>query len=71
MVWEYKIVFFLLEALPPQTVEEDEYEENLYDGADMLNEIGKEGWELVTFFTHRTSTNINKHHAVLKRPRAS
>lgn len=71
MNWEYKIVYFGLDAVPPQVIEEDEYEERLYSGAEMLNEMGKEGWELVTFITHVTSTKITKYHAILKRPKAT
>ncbi|HET6420837.1 MAG TPA: DUF4177 domain-containing protein [Geobacteraceae bacterium] len=71
IIWEYKIVYFGLDAAPPQVIEEDEYEERLYGGAEMLNEMGKEGWELVTFVTHITATNVTKYHAVMKRPKTS
>lgn len=71
MIWEYKAVYFGLDAVSPQVIEEDEYEERLYNGVEMLNEMGKEGWELVTFVSHTTSTNINKYHAVMKRAKAS
>ncbi len=71
MIWEYKIVYFGLDTVPPKTMEENEYEERIFDGEQMLNEMGKEGWELVTFITHITSTNINKYHAVMKRPKLS
>ncbi len=71
MIWEYKAVYFGLDTVAPQVIEEDEYEERLYNGVEMLNEMGKEGWELVTFISHTTSTMINKYHAVLKRPKVS
>jgi hypothetical protein len=51
------------------TMEENEYEERIFDGEETLNEMGKEGWELVTFISHVTSENISKHHAVMKRPK--
>jgi hypothetical protein len=67
MIWEYKIVYFGLETAPPKSMEEDEYEERILSGEEMLNELGKEGWELVTFISHITSSHINKSHAVMKR----
>ncbi len=69
MIWEYKIVFFGLDTVPPNAMEENEYEERILDREEMLNEMGKEGWELVTFITHITSENIHKYHAVMKRPK--
>ncbi len=71
MKWEYKVVYFGLDVSPPKTIDEDEYENRLHSGAEMLNEMGKEGWELVTFLSHTTSSKINKLHAVMKRPKPS
>ena len=45
MIWEYKAVYFGLDTVAPQVIEEDEYEERLYNGVEMLNEVGKEGWD--------------------------
>ncbi len=67
MVWEYKIVYVGLEALPPKAMDEDDYERRLHKSAEVLNNLGKEGWELVGFLPHRTADNLNKYHAVFKR----
>ena len=71
MFWEYKIVYFGLDMVPPKVMGEDEYEERLMGGEEMLNEMGKEGWELVTFLSHTTATKITKTHAVMKRVKTS
>lgn len=70
MNWEYKAVFFQTDVVSPQKIEEDEYEEALYSGIEMLNEVGSHGWELVNFMSHKMSSGIIKYHAVLKRPKA-
>ncbi len=71
MIWEYKIVYFGLDTVPPKSMEEDEYEERILGGEEMLNEMGKEGWELVSFITHVASGNIAKYHAVMKKAKTA
>ncbi len=63
MTWEYKIVYFGLD-----TLDEDDYEERLHERGHMLNELGSQGWELITLVSHRTADRLKKYHAVLKRP---
>jgi hypothetical protein len=65
MTWEYKIVYFGSEPLN----DEDRYEESLHGGVHMLNEQGRQGWELVQFLGHPLSKEVRKYHAVFKRPR--
>ncbi len=65
MAWEYKIIFVNTESM-----DENEYEARLHDGARLLNELGCEGWELIGFLPHQMAGKLNKYHAVLKRPKA-
>ncbi len=64
MVWEYKIIF-----IGSESRDEDEYETRLHEGAHLLNELGREGWELVGFLPHQMAGKLNKYHAILKRPK--
>jgi hypothetical protein len=66
-VREYKIVYFGLDMVLTKVMEEDEYEERLMGGEEMLNEMSKEGWEPVTFLSHATATKATKTHAVTKK----
>ena len=63
MKWEYKLVYFGMEA-----EDEKEYEKRLHESAHLLNKFGEEGWELIDFLPHRMADNIDKFHAVFKRP---
>lgn len=62
MIWEYKIVFICMES-----EDEDEYESRLHEGGHLLNELGSEGWELITYLPHHMAGKRTKYHAVLKR----
>lgn len=62
MTWEYKIVYSSMEL-----TDEEEYEQRLHDSVRMLNRLGSEGWELISFLPHRTAARQTKYHAVLKR----
>jgi len=66
MNWEYKIVFFCAEPL----LDDELYEKRLHDGVHVLNEMGKQGWELVQFLDHPVTKDLYKSHAVFKRPLA-
>ena len=66
MIWEYRIVYFGREPLD----DEAGYEAQLHEGANMLNELGGAGWELVQFLGHPLSKSAWKHHAVFKRSRS-
>ena len=63
MAWEYKLLHLVAD-----TVEEDEYELHLHNSVHLLNELGKEGWELIGFLPHRTTGHSRRYHMVLKRP---
>jgi hypothetical protein len=62
MVWEYKIIF-----IGTESEDEEEYETRLHDGVHLLNELGSEGWELITYLPHQMAEKRIKYHAVLKR----
>lgn len=62
MVWEYRIIF-----IGTESEDEDEYETRLHDGVHLLNELGGEGWELITYLPHHMAGKRTKYHAVLKR----
>jgi hypothetical protein len=63
MVWEYKLVHLVAD-----TGDEDEYEARLHNNVHLLNELGREGWELVGFLPHQTSANGRRYHVIMKRP---
>jgi len=63
MAWEYKLIHLVAD-----TVDEDEYESRLHDSVHILNELGKEGWELIDFLPHRSTAHSRRYHMVLKRP---
>lgn len=65
MAWENKIVHLVAD-----TDDEEEYETRLHTSACYLNELGNEGWELVSFLPHHTSGQRTGSHAVLKRLKA-
>jgi len=65
MVWEYKIIF-----IGTESEDEDEYESSLHNGVHLLNELGGDGWELITYLPHRMTGNRTKYHAVFKRLKA-
>jgi len=67
MNWEYKIVYFGVDRL----LDDEQYEARLHDGVHMLNEMGKQGWELVHFLERPILKEMTKYHAVLKRHRTS
>ena len=62
MHWEYKIVFMGMES-----DDEDEYENRLHSGVHLLNTLGNDGWELISYLPHRMAGKRAKHHAILKR----
>jgi hypothetical protein len=62
MVWEYKIIFVGVES-----DDEDEYETRLHEGVHLLNELGREGWELISYLPHQMAGKRVKYHAMLKR----
>jgi len=62
MVWEYKIVF-----IGTESTDEEEYETRLHDGVHLLNELGSEGWELISYLPHQMTPKQTKYHVVLKR----
>jgi hypothetical protein len=63
MVWEYKLVHLVADA-----GDEDAYEARLHHNVHLLNELGKEGWELVGFLPHQTSEHGMRYHVIMKRP---
>jgi len=63
MAWEYKIVHLVADS-----GDEDEYEMRLHGSARYLNELGKEGWELVGFLPHRAAPHGSRYHVIMKRP---
>jgi hypothetical protein len=64
MMWEYKIVF-----VGTESIDEDEYETRLHDGIHLLNELGSEGWELISYLPHQMTAKLTKYHVILKRPK--
>jgi hypothetical protein len=64
MNWEYKILYFGIED-----ADEDVYETRLHENVHLLDKLGGEGWELITFLPHRMADKTNKYHAVFKRPK--
>lgn len=65
MVWEYKIVF-----IGTESTDEEEYETRLHDGVHLLNELGSEGWELISYLPHQMTSKQTKYHVVLKRQKS-
>jgi Domain of unknown function (DUF4177) len=63
MAWEYKVVHLVADM-----GDEDEYEAHLHGGVLQLNELGKEGWELVCLLPHLSSPQGKRYHMVMKRP---
>ncbi len=63
MIWEYKVVH-----LVSDTADEDEYEARLHDSVHILNDLGKEGWELIGLLPHRSTGHSRRYHVVMKRP---
>lgn len=66
MVWEYKIVF-----IGTESTDEEEYETRLHDGVHLLNELGSEGWELISYLPHQMASKQIKYHVVLKRQKSA
>jgi hypothetical protein len=62
MVWEYKIIY-----IGSESADEEEYETRLHDGAHLLNELGREGWELINYLPHQMVGKSIRYHAILKR----
>jgi len=62
MVWEYKLVY-----VGSESTDESEYEAHLHDSVHLLNELGREGWELIGFLPNKMHGNLTKFHAILKR----